>query len=382
MALGALLALVVLEAALRFLPVSKGLHRSLDFARWPLQYTTAHFRYDYSIGWSMLNAHHGVTNNYGHVSPFDFKRRSHPILVIGDSYIESLMNDYDETLQGQLGGLIGAPDTVYGLGVSGTSASGYVGLARLARDEFEPAAAVILMVDGDLSESLLPAIGSHYLKQRSDGQFELAYEQIHGVPLSTRIRSLVGDSSLHRYLQVNLQFAPENILNAVRPSAGSRPPPPDPPSQKQVGRQKQVVDWYLDTLPHSLALPPQCIALLVDADRYGIYKPELASVPKDDPAARAYLIEEASRRGFRVTDLGPIFRSRYAKEREKFDHYPIDRHWNRRGHSIAAQEAFRLLSVGLEGGPAACIPPGRMPTARDAGPAPVHSRDDEAKSSR
>jgi hypothetical protein len=349
-AAGVILALVLLEVVLRFLPVSKGLHRSNQFARWPLQYTESRFRYDYSIGWAMLNAHHGVTNNYGHVSPFDYRPHSRPLIVMGDSYIESVMNEYSDTLQGQLGRRLGAPESVYGLGVSGASASGYIALARLARAEFAPTAAVILISDGDLSESLLPARGTHYLK-RSGGELELWYDPIVSVPLSTRIRNTIGDISLHRYFQINLQFAPENILQAFHDGA----PEPKVIEADRVADQRKVADWFLAELPASLGLPVQCIVLLLDSDRYAIYEPKQASTAKDAPEARSYFAEEARKRGFQLQDLGPVFRRRYAQDREKFDYWPIDRHWNRRGHGIAAEESYRLLLSGPSAQHGACL---------------------------
>lgn len=353
LASGLLLAVVVLEVVLRFLPVSMGTHRSLAFERWPLEYTVPRSAYHYSIGWAMRNAHSGITNNYGHVAPFDFEPRSRPVLVIGDSYIESLMNDYADSLQGQLGRMIGAPRRVYGMGVSGASASGYVGLARLARDEFTPSAAVILISDGDLSESLNRAVGTHHLRPQPSGTFDLVYEPLPGVPLSTRIRNRVGDFSLHRYLQINLQFAPENLWQDLGVPHDAAPPVPRPDSPEKIERQKRVADWFLDQLPSSLGVPPRCIALLVDADRYAMYDPKLAQTPKDNAAARAHLIDAARERGFAVSDLAPVFRAHYAREHLKFDHHPIDRHWNRLGHGVAAEEARRLLGKEAEGG---CLP--------------------------
>lgn len=350
LASGVLLAVVALEVVLRFLPVSMGTHRSLAFDRWPLEYTVPRSEYHYSIGWAMRNAHSGTTNNYGHVAPFDFEPRSRPVLVIGDSYIESLMNDYADSLQGQLGRMLGTPRAVYGLGVSGASASGYIGLARLARDEFEPRAAVILISDGDLSESLLRTVGSHHLRPLPDGTLDLVYEPLPGVPLSTRIRNRVGDFSLHRYLQINLQFAPGNLWQDLGVAHDAVPPPPRPDSAEKIERQKRVADWFLEQLPASVGVPSRCIALLVDVDRYAIYDPKLAQAPKDNAAARAHLIDAARQRGFAVSDLGPVFRARYEREHLKFDHHPIDRHWNGLGHGVAAEEVLRLLGTGEERG--------------------------------
>lgn len=348
--LGIVLALVLLEIVLRFLPVSMGMHRTTEHARWPLQNTEPHLRYTYSIGWGMLNAHRGTTNNYGQVAPFDYRRDRRPVIVIGDSYVESLMNPYEDTLQAQLGQRIGAPEAVYGLGVSGLSASDYVGLSRLARDEFAPAAAVIVVTDGDLSESLFARTGNYSLAPERDG-FRLNYDPLRGESLATRVRKVIGDLSLHRYLQANLQFSFDPLWERLRRDDTAPPPPAIRPFE-DVALQKKVADWFLAELPGSLSLPPECVVLLVDTDRYAIYKAELASPRKDTPAARQYFVERARALGFRVSDLEPVFRARHAEDHAKLDHWPIDRHWNRLGHGVAADEAYRLLVRQAE-------PPGR-----------------------
>lgn len=338
---GVLLLMVFTEGFLRLLPVSTGLHRTSQFERWPLQYTEPRFRYVYSITWSMLNAHRGVTNNYGHVAPFDFEKDSRPTIVIGDSFIESLMNDYQDTLQGQLGRKLGAPKAVYGLGVSGMSVSDYVALARLARGEFRPVAAIILITDGDLSESLIPGTGSYFLVPGNDG-LELRYTPIRGDSVATRVRRVIGDLSIHRYFQINLQFLPDELLKRLWKSDTAKQPANQLASG--IDGQKRVVDWFLDELPSGFGVSPECVVLLLDSDRYAIYKPEFASSPKDSPEVRRYLVAQATHRGFKVSDLDSVFRQHFARDKMKFDHWPIDRHWNKVGHGVGAEEAYRLLT--------------------------------------
>ena len=144
MMLGVVLALALLEIVLRFLPVPMGLYRTQRYDEWPLRSYEPKLPYTYSKSWALRNAHRGMTNNYGHIAPFDFHKDSAPVIVLGDSFVEGLMNAYPETLQGRLGALLGDPQSVYGLGVSGLSISDYLALSRLARDEFKPAAAVVL----------------------------------------------------------------------------------------------------------------------------------------------------------------------------------------------------------------------------------------------
>lgn len=338
--LGALMALALLELALRLLPVTMGPYRTEQFERWPLQSSEPGIPFAHSVSWSMLNAHRGYTNNYGHIAPFDYKKGSHPVLVIGDSYIESLMNEYEDTLQGQLGRKMGAPESVYGLGVSGLSASDYVALSRLARDEFSPSAAVFLMNDGDLSESLGFHLGYYFLAPDGD-KFKLSYSPMVGESIQKKIRKLIGDISVYRYFQVNLQFSIDKVFKVFQPDAA-----PNRRTELPVGDgegQRKVVDWFLAALPDSLRLPPECIVLLMDSDRYAIYKPELASPRKDSAEVRRYLVEQAHKLGFKVSDLDLVFRQRYEKDHVKFDYWPVDRHWNRVGHGVGADEGYRLL---------------------------------------
>lgn len=363
---GALAAAIVLEVLFRMLPVSMGLQRATDVQRWPLVYAEPRSPYAYSISWAMLNAHRGITNNYGHIAAQDFVAGSRPVLVLGDSFVESLMNDQADTLQAQLGERLGHPGGVYGLGVSGLSASGYVALAALARAEFSPRAAVIAVIDGDLSESLQRASGSHFLVDSPAG-YRLEFEPPGPPAWTTRLRRAVGDSALFRYLQANLQFKPSDILQRQGQAHQQVQAPAqaasesNPPGTAQG--ERRVVDWMLAQLPIALGLEPRCIVLLLDSDRYGIYKKEAASPRKDSDEARRYLVERATLQGFAVADLDPVFRERYARERIKFDHWPFDRHWNRAGHGVAAEQAHRLLTRATAG-TQACLDPAARPDTR------------------
>ena len=352
--LGAFAVLAALELILHFLPVSTGMRRTEESAHWPLQDTPPRSAYSYSITWAMLDAHRGITNNYGHVAPFDYRRESHPVIVIGDSFVESLMNDYADTLQGQLGRKIDRPETVYGLGVSGLSASDYVALSRQARDEFRPTAAVFVISDGDLSESLIRHRGTYFLVPHDNG-LDLSYlpAEPHGQGFASTLRQAVADLAIHRYFQVNLQFSLDKVL-AVFGKSSNEDPRGSAPSAT-LDDQRQIADWFLAELPASLDLPTKCVALLVDTDRYAIYRSELASTRKDLPAARQYLIRRARELGFAVSDLDNVFKERFAQDRVRFDYFPIDRHWNKVGHGVAAEEAFRLLVHGTTGGQVACL---------------------------
>lgn len=351
LSIGALATLALLEGLLRVLPSDRGLEAGLPAATWPLHNYAPHRDWRFSSTWALLNPHSGTTNNYGHIAPRDFETGSRPLIVVGDSYVESLMNDYDDTLQGILARRLGPSRPVYGLGVSGLSASDYGVLAGQARDEFAPSAAVFLITDGDLTESLQSRHGG-YLLRPSGATLAPVYVPLTPDPAMQWVRSHVGEPALYGYLRGNLKFSPGDIPAAfAKAKAAARPAPLPAPAPRSEAAA--VADWFLDVLPRNSGMAPACIVLLVDADRYAIYDADQASPAKDPALLRDYFIDRARALGYGVVDLGPIFRADYQRRHLKFDHWPVDRHWNRRGHELAAEAAMSHL---FAGGAGPCMP--------------------------
>jgi hypothetical protein len=335
---GAAAALITLELGLRLLPVSAGLYQTQRPELRPLHNFQAHLPYTNSMTWEMRNARNGWTNNYGQVAPFDYVAGSRPVIVVGNSYIESLMNNYGDTLQGYLGTMLGAKEAVYGMGVSGMSMSDLV-LAGQASAEFAPQAAVFLLVNGDISNSLIDQAGQYYFRETTDG-LKLTLHSKRIYPLFTRVRQSVGDLYLYRYVTQNLRFALPDLARVFREAKARRIAAP---IEKKAAAQYAVVDRFLAELPGRTGIEPRCVAFLLDGDRYAIYDPRLASPPVDLPEAKAYFIRKASELGYRVADMQPLFREHYNRHRRHFDYYPVDAHWNGLGHRLAAERAFDLL---------------------------------------
>jgi hypothetical protein len=356
--LGVLALLALLEAALRLLPTMSGLRPNPATESWPLRSYEASRPYEYSNGWAMLNAHRGMTNNYGHVAPQNFSPGSRPLIVVGDSFVESLMNDYGDTLQGILGSRLGAGRPVYGLGVSALSASDYIVLARLARDEFAPTAAVFLIIDGDMVESFVRRAGGYHLERRG-AELELEYGPLSPNAGMEWVRRHLGDSALYDYVRGNLKFSPGDVLHALRSRhsvSASAPSPAEPSPAAPSVEGRQVAEWFLRELPRATGIAPECTVLLLDTDRYALYDPSDASTPKDAPEVRRLLIERGSELGFKMIDLGPLFATEYARTQLKLDYWPVDRHWNRRAHTVAADAVMNALFPG--GAPTPCMPGG------------------------
>jgi hypothetical protein len=340
---GVVAATMALELSLRVLPVPMGLYRTENYQRWPLENYQPHLRYTTSMSWELRNVRYGSTNNYGQIAPFDFVPRSRPIIVVGDSFVNSEMNWYRDTLQGQLGDLLRRREAVYGLGANGLSISDYLALAKMAGDEFSPAGAAFLIIDGDVSESLLRQLG-HYNFAVLDDRVELQYWPLRGTSTGKSLRRVVGDSALYRYVELNLRFDAEHLLAqslgpavpASRDGALRRPMLPS---------ERRAIDYFLDNLGRELKLAPSSVVLLFHSDTYAIADPAAAVSVKDSAEVVRYFTGRARELGYRVVELEERFRMDYARNGQRLDFWPLDRHLNGRGHRIAAEAAAEALGL-------------------------------------
>jgi hypothetical protein len=159
---GLLLALCLIEATLRILPVQQGMFAADPSPDWPIYRMTPNTRYTHSEGWDLQNVRHGTINNMGFLAPFDYVPGSSGIVVVGDSFIESAMNAYSDSLQGQLPGLLAQPKPVLNFGYSGTSLTDYLGLSAVVGRRFQAQWLVVLVVPGDFTDGFHADPGSFY----------------------------------------------------------------------------------------------------------------------------------------------------------------------------------------------------------------------------
>jgi hypothetical protein len=115
---------------------------------------------------------------------------------------------------------------------------------------------------------------------------------------------------------------------------------------QDLSREKDAARFMLAEFSKRSGIVPQCTVLLLDSDRFAMYSRRLANKsPRDPEPLREYLVTEASRLGYRVVDLAPLFLAYYREFGRPVDFYPFDRHWNGIGHGIAAQAAYKALSA-------------------------------------
>jgi hypothetical protein len=333
--------LLLLEAVLRVLPVLSGTYAADPRPTWPVHTMIPNTRYTYSTGWNLQNIHRGRINNYGYASPLDYAPGRGGIAVFGDSYVEALMNDYQDTLQGSLHEYLKTPRKVISFGISGAEMPDYLGTAAVVRDRFAPEWAVVVITLGDFTRGF----------SATPGYFEWAPERSPPIRLRPQIHRSARAKwfrtvALIRYLRGNLSMRPSELIRLRRGSdaaAGTTKCKPEVLSKQD----ESLIEAYARELPAAAGLAPGHVILVFDSDRKAIYAGQSAAqrqgCPQRATLANDRLKEAAARNGLRVIDSDPIFRRHFSAGLGPVDRSPIDAHWNPAAHRLMAQEVARII---------------------------------------
>lgn len=356
-AIGIAVALAALEGLLRLLPIQDGIHAADPDDRWPVHHMDPHADVHWSAGWNLTNPTRSRTNNLGYVAPFDYVSGTRIVAVLGDSYVESLMNPYASTLQAQLERLLGGTIPVYNFGIGGSSLADYLGLAHLLKRGFVVHRLVVVIGEGDFIEGFARQPGHFFWSPDSDGLVESQPEVVRDA-LKKWLRGL----ALFRYVRGNLRLSAKALFKP-HPGADAS----ECVATGLLSGDRALIRAFVDTLPNAYGLPPERIVLLFDSEseRRAMYdrnpaRRNVVACPTRDGRALEFLASEASRAGLQVAHLSPAFRRHFATTGERVDHSPDDWHWNAAAHRMAALAAFSAIGVGATSGHAA-LQPSRRP---------------------
>jgi hypothetical protein len=330
--------LLICELLLRALPVNGGAYTADPDASWPASRLVPNSSYTFSDGWSLRNVHHGRINNFGYAAPFDYVPGSAGVVIIGDSFVESLMNDYDDTLQGILRREL-APQNVMAFGTINAALPHYLGVAQLVRRYFSPQWAVIVIIAGDYVDGFAKQPGFYHWAPDRTPPIELTKEVARSAT-----QKLLRTVAVARYVRTNLEFRWAQAVKLHR-GADAHPPTCVPTSLSEP--DERLIEEYVAALPAALGLPASHVVLVFDSDRKAIYaglsRAAAESCPARDVLARARLMSVARTGGLQVIDSDPIFRRYYAQTGQGVDYLPFDLHWNATGHRLIAEEVARII---------------------------------------
>lgn len=336
---GLALALLTLEALLWLLPTQNGIFAADPDPEWPVHHLRPNSRYSYSAGWNFRTQSNGRINNYGYTAPVDYQRGTRGILVFGDSYIESLMNPYGETLQAQLARKLGGQTPVMHFSIASSAMPDYLGIGQLTRKSFPADWIVILMGEGDFVEGF-GSLPGHFQWGASPTDPILLVPDKNRGQITKAIRTV----GLVRYVRGNLRLTPKGLFHS-RPSTEIARCVPE---RLEAGDADRIRS-FVDLLPAAHDVTPKQIIVLLDSEtqRKTLYKSETLDrprCPKRDQLALELFVHEATMTGIHVIDTMPLFAEHYRNTGQKVDHSPADWHWNGIAHGIAASAVANKIA--------------------------------------
>ena len=349
--------LSILEGVLRFLPVTNSTDWTVVTEETPILSHTPDHAITYSMGWDFRYATERWSNNYGFLNDQDYVTQ-HPlplIAVVGDSYVEAMLNSYENTFYGRLASAMEQTTRIYSFGVSGAQLSQYLVWAEFAAKTFGPDLLVIPIIANDFDESFFKykrTRGFHYFSQDGSGL-------LHRVDrVDSTFRRIAFSSALGRYLFFHLHVgdALRNAKNSLTKLIEGDDTPARyignvvadvPKVQEDDGRR--ATDLFLNAITNASGLPAARIVFVLDAIRPSMYDAEELSRAGSSYWAkmRDHFIAEATRGGFRVVDMQTAFLRDYAERRTVFE-YPTDGHWNDLAHELVAKELRESGALAIE----------------------------------
>ncbi len=280
-------------------------------------------------------------NNAGWLIGIDYRgkaERERPLIaVIGDSYVEALQVDHDENFVSLLRKALRDTFDVYGFGMSETSLSGYLHLARYVDRVFAPDVLVINLVYNDLDESIRELHFSPNFLQVSVR--DTAVVEIAPVPRNyNKLRRFLFDSAVMRYVY----YLAPNFFHKLNWNASRADGYNENIAVEQAARSRAAIHrgtkYLLETICRENG--DKKLYFIMAAPRGDIYRGSLgtstvrwmndmiADTMKDLPCV--------------LIDQTEYFRNDYLKHGKKFES-PYDAHWNEYGHDVTFRHLLEVL---------------------------------------
>ena len=309
------------------------------------------------------------TNNLGQFSDINFDKFEYPdpnaiqIISIGDSYVEAIQVDNNESFHGLLNQSIYYNDQNNYLNINSTAfgSSGYAFPSflkiyeYLIKDNRYFNDLTIFTVnandfDGSYSSRRISERGSFFFKKDTGNIYFVDYLSN---PLIKTRNFFIKNSALTRYLIFNLQISQYAesyplckiwspckkkiyVANVFEESLQENP--------KRYNHAYNSTRLFIDKLNQ---LNPdkstrKNIIFLVDADRVSIFK-GIENKKSFFNLQRNYFIKHATENGYSTIDLEKLFKKDFELNKKKL-FFKNDSHWNQQAHRIVAKSINNLIS--------------------------------------
>lgn len=336
--------ILILEIFFRFMPVINSIYWGVINQDNPVLRHTPNTIITYSKDWNFKYKTNRKVNNYGFLNDQSYiqKSKNFKISVIGDSYVETLLNSYENTFYGKLENSFKSHANVYSFGVSGAQLSQYLFWIEYVNENFNSDLFIIPIIANDFDESFYKykkARGFHYFDEKKiDGSLYLVDREY------SLIRKLIFKSSLFRYIFFHLNIgdilrnAKIDFINFFSDQKTNK---------RYIGNvvakvsEEQEKDGYLATKLffkklNQINSDNKPIIFILDAIRPSIYDPNGLDQNAIDSFWNKMRIDfkkNAKENGYLILDMQLIFQNHFKKYKNFFE-FKTDGHWNDLAHSI------------------------------------------------
>lgn len=104
----------------------------------------------------------------------------------------------------------------------------------------------------------------------------------------------------------------------------------------------QMLAYYFAQLKAVPGAADRQIVFVVDGERNTLYEPKKGK-PSWHGDDRQAFMAQARQHGHVVVDMQPVFEEHWRQRAERLDFLPMDGHWNKVAHGLAAQHVMPLL---------------------------------------
>ena len=334
---------IFLEIFLRFMPIVNSVNWVPITQEDKILRHSENSEITYSKDWNFKYSNTRRVNNYGFLN--DQNYTSNPstslIAVIGDSYVEAMLNKYENTFYGKLEKHLSGNSLVYSFGVSGAQLSQYIAWIDYTNKEFNPELFIIPIIANDFDESFYKykrTRGFHYFNEHSlDGTIYSINR------VDSKFRRILLSSSLFRYVFFHLRAGDllKKTKNIIVKKYNN-----DKTEARYIGnvvaevsRQHELdgmiaTDLFFKKL-EKIIKPNQKVIFILDAVRPSIYSPQSLIDSENSfwSKMRVYFSNHESMKNFTLIDMQDYFIKHYNDNELKFE-YKTDGHWNDLAHSL------------------------------------------------
>ena len=309
-----------------------------------IQFDTLNREGIYTIGKMAQQRGKWRINNHNWNSPIDYSiKKDRPLIaVIGDSYVQAMQVDVDESFHSLLSDKLLGYD-IYSFGKSGAPLTHYLHISRYVNDLFDPDILIVSVVYNDFYESVFNLFKANNMFFKLNFQNENIIEIEPTPPHLNRkgksVKYLMKKSALFSYVYNNLNIKRMMSRNKIREKKRLFENNIDPvETANQTFLIKRMTEYVLGKFKEEN--PDKRIIFLMDGPRNHIYSGTV------DKSLTLFLNEimmnACEKYEIELLDLTHYFIKDYELIGRKFNSN-WDNHWDEYGHKFVSDVLYNYL---------------------------------------